>query len=779
MQLQYLNGISLGATQTLFDSVQHQLLHTRADVDSVVGGFDLDNYEGLNTAADTEKLRNYLIRTKRIADQSPALIQSTRNPETFSQMCAYILQYWDTSEREQAVLLMAQKERQLFAHGMIRRVEGDEFGSEFFKALYLMLRPQSEIAGLCGATILKRAKNKLRSSIRTARQNNQDTSSAIASTIRRHRKSRRANPPNLSGVDDPMDELTLCGVVYGLEDEYYGGEETNRRYLTRLHNAIDEAPTLFFPTEREARAVVSGLGSVLDYWDNKELRDIALTQAQNNPALTQQSSGLFGRLRKAFKKIGKGIKKAAQTVGKGVKTAAQTVAKGVKTAAKAVAKITKKIGKKIAKIAKIAKKVVKFLIRFNPVTAIMRAILCLCARCNWFSLASKCYPGSLSEEEALKLGISKADYEKKYKPSYAKFKSVFEKIGGKESKLKSRLKTGYGRKAKGDLNTSITKSSLTKLYEEGEKDAKEEVADEKAQLKQEGAVEDSTVPAGEIVKTQVTVEVAQNAITTTAAASLYETTSSTKVLANIPANTPLLYDTATNNATFYNVNYGGQNGYIKKSLCRVATDAEAQKLQTTDTTKTVTVDTPVSGLFGLGYVEPTTLAAIAGTVTTITGLVATVAKAFGKDKAASVAETVNTTTKLAQGIATNIKQAKSETTSSAAKTDASKSKVATILDKGMKIADTVKQITADFAPTKQVEPTYISPASSTSASSEPTSSPINQTPTETESASSQPQTTTANTSFSVALAPATKKYLIIGGVALVGGLAVFALTRKR
>lgn len=147
----------------------------------------------------------------------------------------------------------------------------------------------------------------------------------------------------------------------------------------------------------------------------------------------------------------------------------------------------------------------------------------------------------------------------------------------------------------------------------------------------------------------------------------------------------------------------------------------------------------------MGYVEPMTLAAIAGTVSTITGLVASVAKAFDKDKAASVAETVNTTTKLAQGIATNIKQAKTTTTSDASKsTSNSQSKVAAFIDKGMKIADTVKQITADFAPTKQVEPTYISPASSTSPASEPSSvSPINQTPTETESASSQPQTTTA------------------------------------
>lgn len=80
MQLQYLNGISTtNAPRFLYDSVQHQLLHTRADVDSVVGGFDLDNYQGLNTAADTEKIRAYLVRTKKIADQSPALIQSTRN----------------------------------------------------------------------------------------------------------------------------------------------------------------------------------------------------------------------------------------------------------------------------------------------------------------------------------------------------------------------------------------------------------------------------------------------------------------------------------------------------------------------------------------------------------------------------------------------------------------------------------------------------------------------------------------------------------------------------
>ena len=251
---------------------------------------------------------------------------------------------------------------------------------------------------------------------------------------------------------------------------------------------------------------------------------------------------------------------------------------------------------------------------------------------------------------------------------------MFDKIGGKESKLKSRLKTGYGRKSKGDLNTSITKSSLTKLYEEGEKDAKEEVADEKAQLIQDGAVEDSTVPAGEIVKTQVTVETVANAITTTAAASLYENTSSTKVLTNIPKGTSLLYDTATNKATYYNVNYGGQNGYVKKSLCRAATDAEAQKLQTTDTTRTITVDSPVSGL---GYVEPTTLAAIAGSVTAVTGLVATVAKAFGKDKTASVAETVSNTTKLAQGIATNIKQAKSETANNT--NSGSANKVASIL----------------------------------------------------------------------------------------------------
>lgn len=815
MQLQYLNGIAAAEPQSLFESVQSQLLHTGADIDSVVGGFDLDDYQGLNDTADTEKMRAYLLRTKKIADESPALIQSVRNPETFSQMCAYLLQYWDTAEREQAALLMAQKEKRLFESGMIRRVEGDEFGSEFFKALYLMLRPQSEIAGLCGATILRRLKGKVRASVASARRTGRDASAAVQSTIARH----KAATPSLSGADgDPMDELTLAGVVYGLEDEYHGGEENDRRYLTRLQAAIGEAPALFFPTREEAQAVVRGLGSVLDYWDNAELRDIALSQAQNNPALTQQTSGLFGRLRKRLKKIAKGIKKAVKTVGKGVKTAAKTVAKGVKTAAKAVAKITKKIGKRIARI---AKKVVKFLIRFNPVTAIMRAILCLCARCNWFSLASKCYPGSLTQAEALKLGVSKEDYEKKHKPSYAKFKSVFEKIGGRESKLKSRLRTGYGRKAKGGLDTSISKSSLTKLYEEGDKDAKEEVADEKAQLKQEGAVEDSKVPAGQIVKTKVTVEVAANAITTTAAASLYETAAAAKVLANIPKGTPLLYDTATNNATFYNVNYGGNNGFVKKSLCRAATDAEAQKLQTTDTTRTVTVDAPVSGLAGLGYVEPVTLSAIAASVSTVTGLVATVAKAFGKDKVAAAAETVDTATKLAQGVTDHVKQAKAggEAAVAALKQQGAGAagKVAAIISAGKQIADTGKQVVsagtqavsslkqqgagaagkvaAIISAGKQVANTV----KQTVSSAQPVSTPLTQavqadtptaaqpepeaqssdTLTQTAAASGQPQNTSPSTSLSVALSPAAKKYLIIGGVVLAGGLAVYALSRKK
>ncbi|MCQ2216536.1 MAG: hypothetical protein MJZ31_11560 [Bacteroidales bacterium] len=60
--------------------------------------------------------------------------------------------------------------------------------------------------------------------------------------------------------------------------------------------------------------MASGLGSVLDYWDNPKLRNITLTQAQNNPALSPNSSALFGFLKKAIKKVGKGIKKAAQTV---------------------------------------------------------------------------------------------------------------------------------------------------------------------------------------------------------------------------------------------------------------------------------------------------------------------------------------------------------------------------------------------------------------------------------------------------------------------------------
>lgn len=302
----------------------------------------------------------------------------------------------------------------------------------------------------------------------------------------------------------------------------------------------------------------------------------------------------------------------------------------------------------------------------------------------------------------------------------------------------------------------------------------------------------------------MTVEVAANAITTTAAASLYESASTTKVLANIPSGTSLLYDTATNNATYYNVNYGGQNGYVKKSLCRAATDAEAQNLQTTDTTKTIEVDAPVSGLFGfsgLGYVEPVTLSAIAGTVTTITGLVATVAKAFGKDKVANAAETVSTTAQIANGIKQNIADVKSGTSNAFATVANGTNKLTSLIDAGKQLVTTGQNAAASVKQTiaEAKQPTASAPATAskfsnvinkvqsvvenvapivssfTQSNPESTSSNTQQTTT----AVSDPSQTSTQSSFSVALTPTTKKYLIIGGVALAGGLAVFALTRKR
>lgn len=523
------------------------------------------------------------------------MIQTYVNPEEFSNMLDYVLRYWDTDAREAAVEKMANRELALIESGKVRvdDTDADGVGGGFFNALWVCVRPQSELAQAT-QEVLAIYKGKLRNAAACARENDGKVTAELLN--------------GLSGMDD--DEVGSTSVIYGWDyhDERDGlsGEETItvadvvtpdvdycERYLRNMYNMVSAKSSDFFAQEAEGRQFVNALGLVLENIHSGKLDNI-IAQLSN----TRQFGGLF-------KKIGKAIKKATKAVGNGVSNAVKATGKGVANAVKAVGKAFKKLGKKIAKV---VKKVVKFLIRFNPLTACIRGILILAARFNWFKLAERCYPGTFATYVEAKVKCATTttvngkkttsyiseDYYKKCKDLYGKFKNVYTKIGGYESKLKSNLEKGSKKTWKGGEVTtaSVTKASVKKLKDEngGDKAAQAEAESEFTAVEKTTALkkgsnytltEDSKITVGTSKVEQKTVEVTANEYITTQATNFYLETATDKVSCSIPKGTkliidstdkgvPILYDPTGENTkgTYYRTQYNNKYGIILKSCVK-------------------------------------------------------------------------------------------------------------------------------------------------------------------------------------------------------------------
>lgn len=545
----------------------------RQNIDFVTDENVFDRYNGLNGIEDVEIIRNYLVRTKAAVDGCPQLIQCYVNPQEFSNMLDYVLRYWDTEQREAAVEAMALKERRLITAGKvsISDINEDGVGGGFFTALWACVKPQNEMAE-ASQEILSVYKGKLRNAAAYARLHNGKVDASMLN--------------GLSGLDD---ERVTTGLLYGWDFEeqrqglngtenvscgYIGsGRAYCEKYLRNMHYLVSQKPSDFFADEKEGNEFVNALKIVLQNFQNGNA-DAVIEQMANNGALS-------GRLRKFFKKVAKGVKKAAKTV-----------AKGVKTAVKAVGKAFKKLGKAIVKI---TKKVVKFLIRFNPITAGVRGILILAARFNWFNLAKRCYPGSLTKDEAVsKLNVT-AEYWEKSNQGYKKFSKAYTKIGGKESALKKYLAKGYTKVWKGGDEVSKKTVKAAKKGSVTDKEFEDTYNSElkDVELKKQGTAnttlkEDTTLEIGTSKTEQTTTEVTANEYETKQATSFYAETDTSKVNTTIPKGTklivdadakgnPLCYnqtgDTGTTSAySYYRVKYNNVYGIVAKT-CLVATSS--------------------------------------------------------------------------------------------------------------------------------------------------------------------------------------------------------------
>ena len=314
----------------------------------------------------------------------------------------------------------------------------------------------------------------------------------------------------------------------------------------------------------------------------------------------------------------------------------KTIVEPTVSAVKTTVKIAKKVGK-------VAKKVIRAILLYNPITLLIKAGLLIAFRLNMFKMASRSYAGSYTEEEfavfAEKNGIEVSNYSK-FKEAYEKIRKIFTKIGGKESKLLEALKKGSSRKWSGldaadydEANAAQFAQQVTEAGEEADNSAEfkaemaeinKDTAAEEAELKAKGAEASNDAPTDELlVERKIEVEQATNSKTLKADSPMYETsdTAGKQVAALKKGDTVYIDESQTAGNLIAAATIDGKNGFIDKSSLAGFSSAE---------------DVAVNGIAGLidngyeyvaGLGEAVTAAAA---TTAASGTIATICVSIGK-----------------------------------------------------------------------------------------------------------------------------------------------------
>jgi len=471
------------------------------DTDTVVKGLDFAGFAGSGSIDDDEMAYNYLLRTKNIVDNSPQVIAGYTNPGLFSQMLGYVIENWDTANREGAIIRMANEENKLIEKGELQPEEGEyEYLSadesinidDFIVAKSGMVKKKASKNGffnnlkktttasitgdiaevVASNPLLYKRKNRIRKATQSSRTNKNKlvATAGIAKTISQHTSDTNSVNGLLGNIDEDYesdyiavergyDVAGLFGSFTNEEEDLHGLKE----YLIRTRKLVSSHPDEFFSSPKEAEINIAGLDHIIINFDDKNLREKAIQDVSSNKSLlgnvedvNMPISDFASALGSIFKKIGRAVKKAATTVAAKAKSTAQAVAKGVKTAANTVAAKAKSTAQAVAKVAtklwtgikKVAKKVWKAIVKYNPLTIAARAGVLLAANLNLFHLGSKLFVGYTTEDEAKKLGYSSEQWKKAVAAS-AKASKLYTNIGGNLDKLKTASRHGAKREWKG------------------------------------------------------------------------------------------------------------------------------------------------------------------------------------------------------------------------------------------------------------------------------------------------------------------------------------------
>ena len=289
------------------------------DIDTVLKGLDFYNLDGTGTIEDEEKLRNYLQRTKSIIDTTPQTVAGYYKPAQLSGMIGYVLNRWDTSEREEALDKMAGMEEQMIAQGLINN---DELAGEWHYIDELQGFDYDDYNYLNGFARIKARKNGFFNNIKRANSNSalspearnlvagnpilKHKKSLMRDAVRRSRRALKkqifqknnesvvAKTINVTTADnqtvnglcgyDDSSELDYCYTAQGVDLlgclSYTSTEEDDlnglRAFLLTNRDIIENNPQEYFIKGQSAQANIAAIDHILDNWHDEKNRNRAI-----------------------------------------------------------------------------------------------------------------------------------------------------------------------------------------------------------------------------------------------------------------------------------------------------------------------------------------------------------------------------------------------------------------------------------------------------------------------------------------------------------------------
>ena len=374
------------------------------EIDTVLKGLDFYNLDGTGTIEDEEKLRNYLQRTKNVIETTPQVVAGYYKPDQLAGMIGYVLNRWDSAERENALDKMADIEEKMIENGLIKSDELlgewhyiDELqGFEFDEYEYLngfarrkakkngffnhvkrantnsALSPEARNL-VANNPILKRRKELMRNAVSRSRkafkkqifQKDENNNSTIAKTIDVTTADTEA-VNGLCGFADDSDldynytaqgvDLLGCLSYTSTEQQDLNGL---RAFLLTNRDIIENSPQEYF-TGHSAQANIAAIDHILDNWHNETNRNRAISDVASRHFFyvimglgnvleidtpVSELAGLLGKATKAAKAQKKADKKAVKVQQKAQKQQAKVQKKEEKKAVKVEKKAQKAVVK--------------------------------------------------------------------------------------------------------------------------------------------------------------------------------------------------------------------------------------------------------------------------------------------------------------------------------------------------------------------------------------------------------------------------------------------------